>query len=342
MELNASKSPQQLRNPDLISESGAPILELDTQKFLDGVNAAGGPPLYTLSYEEARKVLEGAQAGEILKPAVDIEDRIIQGGPTKEVSVRIFRPEGFKENLPVVIYFHGGGWVLGSKNTHERLLCELTAKTQAAFVFVNYTPSPEAQFPVPIEEGYTAALYIAKHGKELGLDSSRMAVAGDSVGGNLATAVALLAKDRADFEFAYQALFYPVTDANFETESYKQFAEGVWLTREAMKWFWDAYAPNPKDRQKVLASPLRATVNQLMHLPPTLVITDENDVLRDEGEAYAKKLTQAGVEVTAIRFEGTIHDFMMLNGLANTPATISAIALASEKIKAALQKAPVH
>jgi len=191
---------------------------------------------------------------------------------------------------------------------------------------------------VPIEEAYAATRYVADHAREFNVDASRIAVAGDSVGGNMAAAVTLLAKERGGPALRAQVLFYPVTDANFDDGSYNEFANGPWLTRDAMKWFWDAYAPNAADRAKVTASPLRASIDELKGLPPALVITDENDVLRDEGEAYARKLTEAGVPVTSVRYNGTIHDFVMLNALAETPATRAAIAQANATLKAALKK----
>lgn len=206
----------------------------------------------------------------------------------------------------------------------------------AALVFVNYTPSPEAQFPVPIEQDYAATTYIAEHGKEFGLDTSRLAVAGDSVGGNMVAVVTQLAKERKGSAIRYQVLFYPVTDSSLSQKSYEEFANGPWLTTAAMEWFWDAYAPNKEDRKNTTASPLSATAEQLKGLPPALVIVDENDILRDEGEAYARKLMQAGVDVTAVRVLATFHDFAMLNGLADTPAAKVAIQLASAKLTAAL------
>ena len=315
-----------------------PVLEPKTQSFIDAVSSQGGKPLYTLSSSDARKVLEDAQSGEIVKAPAAIEDRRFPVGPTGEVSVRIYRPVGVKGPLPVVMYFHGGGWVLGSANTHDRLVRDLVSQTKAAFVFVKYTNSPEAQFPVPIEQAYAATKYVAEHAKELGFDSSRLAVAGDSVGGNMAAAVTLLAKEHNGPTIVYQVLFYPVTDANFDNGSYTEFANGPWLTKPAMEWFWDAYAPNKEDRKKPAVSPLLATIDQLKGLPPALVITDENDVLRDEGEAYARKLIQAGVDVTAVRYLATFHDFVMLNGLADTPAAKSAIRLASEKLTTALNR----
>jgi acetyl esterase len=318
------------------SSSQAPILETATQRFLDALSAQGGPPIYTLTYADARQVLENAQRGVTGLPA-DTEDRVFPVGPTGEVAVRIYRPKGTASQLPVVIYCHGGGWVLGSANTHDRLLRDMVNGTGAAFVFVSYTPSPEAQFPVPVQQAYAATMYVAEHGAELGLDSARLAIMGDSVGGNMATAVALMAKERGGPAIRYQALLYPVTDAGMDTGSYSEFAEGPWLTKPAMAWFWDAYAPNVADRDQPLASPLRSSVAGLRGMPPTLLVVDENDVLRDEGEAYARKLMQAGVEVTATRVIGTIHDFAMLNALAETQAAKTAIRLASDKLRAALQ-----
>lgn len=313
-----------------------PILEPTTQAFVDAVAAQGGKPIYTFPYDEARKVLEDAQAIEVTKLPAAIEDKILPVGPTGEVSVRIFRPKQAKGTLPVVLYFHGGGWILGSKNTHDRLLRDLVNHTNAAFVFVNYTPSPEAQFPVPIEQAYAATKYVAEHGQELGFDTSRIAVAGDSVGGNMAAVVSLLAKERKGPKIAYQALLYPVTDSSLSQPSYTEFADGPWLTKAAMAWFWDAYAPKQEDRKKITASPLLATTDQLRGLPPALVIVDENDVLRDEGEQYARKLIQAGVSVTPMRILATHHDFALLNALANTPATKIAVRLVSEKLAEAL------
>jgi acetyl esterase len=315
----------------MITQQRPLVLEPKTQAFVDALSAQGGKPIYELSYGEARKVLEDAQAGATALPA-DVEDKVLPIGPTGEVSVRIYRPKGTKGPLPVVMYFHGGGWVLGSKHTHDRLLRDLVNGTHAAFVFVSYTPSPEAQFPVPIEQAYAATKYIAEHGEDFDLDTSRLAMAGDSVGGNMVAVVTQLAKERKGPTIRYQVLFYPVTDSSLSQESYEEFANGPWLTRAAMEWFWDAYAPNKEDRRKTTAAPLSAARKQLQGLPPALVIVDENDVLRDEGEAYARKLMEAGVDVTAVRFLATHHDFVMLNALADTPPAKAAIRLASEKL----------
>ncbi|AKB78134.1 Lipase [Methanosarcina horonobensis HB-1 = JCM 15518] len=309
------------------------LLEPATREFVENVNKQGGTPIYKLSPKDARKVLSDLQASDVAKLPADIEDMDIPVGPQGKVSIRILRPEGSKENLPVVMYFHGAGWVLGGKDTHDRLVREIANGANAAVVFVNFTPAPEAKYPAQIEEAYAATKYIAENGKELRLDSSRLAVAGDSVGGNMVAAVMLLVKERGGPKIDYQVLFYPVTDANFDTQSYQQYSTGIWLTREAMKWFWDNYLPDEEARKQPTASPLQASIEQLKGQPPALIITDENDVLRDEGEAYAHKLIQAGVNVTAVRYMGTIHDFVMLNALAGTPATCSAVGLANENLK---------
>lgn len=311
-------------------------LDPSTQKFIDALDAAGGPPLYTLSPSDARKVLDDAQAIPVTKLPAEISERKVPGGPTGDVSVRVVRPQGVSETLPAIIYIHGGGWILGNAETHDRLVREIANGARAAVIFVNYTPSPEAHFPIAIEQEYAVAKYVAEHGKEFNIDPSRMAVAGDSVGGNMTAAVTILAKERGGPQFRFQALFYPVTDAGFNTPSYKEFAAGPWLTEPAMKWFWNAYAPNVADRVKPTASPLCATLEQLRGLPPALIIVDENDVLRDEGEAYAHKLMRAGVKVAALRVLGTIHDFMMLNGIAGTPPVREAIAIANQKLRTAL------
>jgi acetyl esterase len=234
------------------------------------------------------------------------------------------------------MYFHGGGWVLGGFDTHERLLRELANGSHTAIVFVNYTRSPEAKYPIALEEAYAATKWIAENGQTLNLISSRLAVAGDSVGGNMATSVALLSKERGGPTIGFQLLFYPVTDANFDTESYTKYQEGYFLTRQAMKWFWANYLSNDTNIKEPTVSPLQASDGQLGGLPPALIIVGENDVLRDEGEAYAHKLMQAKVPTTAIRFLGTIHDFVMLNAIADTPAARGAIEHATRALEEAL------
>jgi acetyl esterase len=320
------------------AESAAPVLEPATQKFLDSLAAAGGPPIYTLSPDAARDVLAGAQAQPVAKLPAAIEDTTFPVGPTGSVRIRIVRPQGASGALPVVMHFHGGGWILGDKETHDRMTREIAVGANAAVVFVDYERSPEARYPVAIEQAYAATKYVAEHGRELAVDPARLAIVGDSVGGNMAAAVTLIAKERGGPKIAFQVLFYPVTDANFETGSYETFADGPWLTRPAMEWFWNAYLPDVAARRQITATPLGASLDQLKGLPDALIIVDENDVLRDEGEAYARKLSEAGVRVTSVRYNGTIHDFVLLNALADTPAVRSALQQANDALRVALYR----
>jgi acetyl esterase len=316
------------------SAFAAPVLEPTTQAFIDSL--AGSPPIYTHTPADARNVLLGAQSGPIAKPTVRIEDKVLPIGPTGQTRIRVLRPEGVEGVLPVVVYFHGGGWVLGDAATHDRLVRELAVGSNAVVIFVDYDRSPEARYPVAIEQDYAVTEYVAAHAGEFGIDPTRLAIAGDSVGGNMTAVVSLMAKERHGPAIAAQVLFYPVTDASLSQHSYGDFADGPWLTTKAMAWFWDAYLPDQSARKDRHVSPLNATLDQLKGLPPALVITDENDVLRDEGEAYARKLTQAGVRVTATRYAGTIHDFVMLNALAETPAAQGAVSQAAAFLRVAL------
>ncbi len=302
-------------------------LEPEAQAFAEA--AAKPPLLLTLGPERGRIALDEAQSGQVSKLPIDIEDLTIADGPSAQVILRILRPQHAPAMLPVIVYIHGAGWVFGSKQTHDRLMRELAVGAEAAVVFPEYRLSPEAKYPTAIEECYSAVKWVAEHGREHGLDPERLAVAGDSVGGNMTAAVTLLSRERGGPDIQLQLLFYPVTDATFDTASYHQFAEGYHLRRDAMMWFWDQYTRNPGERNEITASPLRASTQQLQGLPPALVITAEADVLRDEGEAYATKLREAGVRVTAVRFQGAIHDFVMLNALAHTAAARGAIALAT-------------
>ncbi|MEU2289062.1 alpha/beta hydrolase [Streptomyces sp. NPDC013178] len=310
-----------------------PVLEQAAQEFAD---ATSQPPfLYELGPEGARKVLDDAQAGPIDKPEID-EEWVTVPAEVGDVRVRIVKPAGAVGDLPVVLYVHGGGWVLGNAATHDRLVRELATGAQAAVVFVEYDRSPEARYPVAIEQAYATAQWITKQGAGKGLDVSRMAVAGDSVGGNMTAALAIMAKQRGDVTFVHQSLYYPVTDAAQDTDSYREFADGPFLTAKAMAWFWDAYTTDPAQRAEITASPLRASLEELAGLPPALVIVDENDVLRDEGEAYARKLTQAGVPTTSIRYNHILHDFMMLNTVRGTHAAGAAIEQAIRTLRVAL------
>lgn len=315
-----------------IAFAQTPVLQNDTQEFIDTLNKKGGPPLYTLTPAQARNVLIEIQSAPTKLALALVENKTIEVGG-KKIALNIIRPANeAKKMLPVVMYFHGGGWVLGNFKTHERFLRELANASNAAIVFVDYSLAPEAKYPTQIEQAYAATKWIADKGKSLNLDTSKIAVAGDSVGGNMATVVTLLAKQRNTPKIGFQVLFYPVTDANFDTASYQAFENGPWLTKKAMQWFWDAYLTNKEDAKKITVSPLQATIEELQGLPPALIITDQNDVLRDEGEAYANKLMQAGVPVVATRYLGTVHDFVMLNALADTPAAQGAVSQAGRAL----------
>ncbi|GIJ71290.1 alpha/beta hydrolase [Virgisporangium ochraceum] len=302
--------------------------------------ATANPPfLFDLGPERGRTVVDEVQSGDIVKPDIDEEWVTVEGGPTGGVMVRVVRPAGATADLPVVLYIHGAGWVFGDAHTHDRLVRELAVGADAAVVFPEYARSPEARYPVAIEQCYAAAQWIARGGgARHGIDGSRMAVAGDSVGGNMSIALTLLAKQRGDVTFRHQVLFYPVTDASFDTGSYQRFATGYFLRQDAMRWFWDQYTTDENECAQITASPLRATTHDLAGLPPALVITAEADVLRDEGEAYAARLRTAGVPVTAVRYNGIIHDFVMLDALRNTHAAQAAITQATMTLRAALQR----
>lgn len=304
------------------------------QDFMDKLAESGGKPLYELTPEEARQVLLDVQNIDVFVPEVRKQKTSVKLKNGGEMPVVIMRPADIDDVLPVVFYIHGGGWVMGDDVTHDRLIRELADAVPAAVVFPVYEQSPEAQFPQTTDDLFSVLEFIVKNADNYSLDVSRLAVAGDSVGGNMATVMALMAKAQGNNpKINFQLLFYPVTDADFSTESYQIFENGPWLTKKAMQWFWDQYAPSQKDRKNIYASPLRATVDQLKGLPPALVITDENDVLRDEGEAYARKLDAAGVDVAAVRFGGTIHDFVMLNALSGSSATRTAIDFAVSRLQ---------
>lgn len=311
-----------------------PQMMRKVQNFMDKLAEAGGKPLYELTPEEARKVLLNVQNVEIEVPDVSRQKINIKLKDGREMPVVIMKPADIDDELPVIFYIHGGGWVMGDDTTHDRLIRELADGVPSAVVFPVYQQSPEAKFPQTTDDLFFVLEHIVKNAKQYGLDVSRLVVAGDSVGGNMATVMTLMAKAQGNNpKIDYQLLFYPVTAADFETESYREFAEGPWLTKKAMEWFWNQYAPDKKDRQNIYASPLSASVEQLKGLPPAMIITDENDVLRDEGEAYARKLNEAGVEVASARFNGTIHDFVMLNALADTAPTRAAIAMVIFKLQ---------
>jgi acetyl esterase len=309
------------------------VLEPSAQAIVD---ATSTPPfLYELEPAAARKVLDDLQAAPVEKLPVQ-EEWITVPAEVGDARVRIVKPVESSGTLPVIVYMHGGGWILGNAATHDRLVRELAVGAGAALLFVEYPNSPEAHYPVAIEQGYATAQWAVREGASKGLDASRMAVAGESVGGDMAAALSIMAKQRGDVRFVQTSMYYPVTDAAMDTASYDEFAEGYYLTRKAMEWFWDAYTTDPDERAEITASPNQATIEQLEGLPPTLLLVDEADPLRDEGEAYAAKLRMAGVPVTTVRYDGVVHDFMLLNAMSQSRATRAAIAQATAFLSEAL------
>lgn len=308
-----------------------PHLDTRVRVFLKKLNE--GTPLETLDPVDARQAVVDAQASaNVDLSGIEVSDKTITSdGYT--INLNIVRPEGEKGILPVFMFIHGGGWVLGDFPTHKRMVRDLVVLSGAAAVFVNYTRTPDAQYPQAINEIYAATKWVAENGDEINVDGKRLAVVGNSVGGNMSAVTTLKAKENGGPEIKFQILMWPIVDANFETESYKLFGQDRFLTTPLMKWMYDMYIKDPRKRNDIYASPLQASVEQLQGLPPALIQVAENDVLRDEGEAYGRKLDEAGVKVTTIRYNGMIHDFGLLNGLAEVPAVKSLFVHAAAELK---------
>ncbi|AVK60391.1 lipase [Lactobacillus sp. CBA3605] len=303
------------------------LLESAAQAF--SLANAPHPRIYELAPTAGRELLEQVQTSPVNKYNVDIEDLAMDAGSWGNLNVRLIRPAGNHTKLPVIFYIHGAGWVFGSAQTHDKLVRELAVRTNSVVVFPEYTRSPEAQYPTAIEQNYAILQQLPALAARYNLSLDKLTVAGDSVGGNMATVMTLMTKQRQGLPISQQLLYYPVTDANFETESYNQFAEDHYLTKAGMQWFWDQYTTDPAERAEITASPLRANLTELADLPEALILTDEADVLRDEGEAYANKLRAAGVAVTQVRFQAMVHDFVMVNALDQTHATRAAMDLST-------------
>lgn len=321
---------------EVLDPAKDPAIESHTKAFLKMLNSGGGKPMETMQPEEARKVLEGAQKSvKADVSGIDVSERTIE---QDGMSIRLYivRPAGQSHVLPAFLFYHGGGWVLGDFETHKRFVRDLVVYSGAVAVFVDYSRSPETKYPTAVNECYAALKWVSKHGAEINVDGKRLAVAGNSAGGNLATVTALKAKKQNGPELKFQLLFWPVTNAELENASYNQFASSRFLTRNMMVWFWNHYA-SEEQQKEIYASPLKATLDDLKGLPPTLVQTAENDVLRDEGEAYARKLDEAGVAVTMVRMNGMIHDYGLLNPLTHVPAVQSALRAAGAELKNALR-----
>lgn len=309
-----------------------PHLSPAVKEFLKPLNG-GGPPVESLPVPDARKVLQDVQAGvKVDVSGIEVSEKTITtDGFT--IKLHIVRPDGASGKLPVFIFIHGGGWVLGDFPTHKRLVRDLVVASGYAAVFVNYTPSPEAKYPQAVNEIYAATKWVAENGDEINVDGKNLAVVGNSVGGNMTAVTTLKAKEKGGPVIKLQVLLWPIVDAGFDTESYRLFGEQRFLTTSLMKWMYDQYTKDPAQRKEIYASPLQATTEQLKGLPPALIQVAENDILRDEGEAYGRKLDEAGVTVTTIRYNGMIHDWGMLNGMAELPATRSLILHAAAELK---------
>jgi len=318
-----------------------PRIFTEVRKFLKILNSGTGKPMEQLSPADARKVLVDTQKSVQVDYSgiEESEKTIIQDGET--VKIHITKPIGIGTNAPVFIFIHGGGWVLGDYPTHRRLVRDLVVESGAVAVFPDYTPSPEAHYPTAINQIYATTKWVSEHGNEIGVNGNNLAVVGNSVGGNMTASVALMAKAKNGPAIKLQAMLWPVTDANFETGTYKELGEGRFLSRNMMIWFWDSYLPDKNIRKEIYASPLQASLEELKGLPPALIQTAENDVLRDEGEAYARKLNEAGVPVTLTRYGGLIHDYGLLNPLAEVPAVKTAVLQAAASIKKSLGDIPL-
>ncbi len=308
-----------------------PRLSREVKAFLKLLNS-GGVPLEALTPLEARQVLVDAQASvKVDLSGIDESEKTItaDGYP---ITLNIVRPEGVKGTLPVFIFIHGGGWVLGDYPTHKRMVRDLVVHSGFVAVFVNYTRTPDAQYPQAINEIYAATKWVAEHGEEIGVDGKNLAIVGNSVGGNMSAVTTLMAKAKGGPHIKLQILMWPIVDADFETDSYQQFGEKRFLTTSLMKWMYNLYTTDMGKRKDIYASPLQATVEQLKGLPPALIQIAESDVLQDEGAAYGRKLDEAGVNVTTVRYNGMIHDFGLLNGLAELPATRSLFVQAAAEL----------
>lgn len=315
-----------------------PRIFKEVRGFLKALNSGTGKPIEQLSPVQARQVLIDAQKSvEVDYSGIEESERMIEQDGER-VRIHITKPANAKPGAPVFIFIHGGGWVLGDYPTHRRLVRDLVVQSGAVAVFPDYTPSPEAQYPVAINQIYAALRWVAENGRMIGVNGENLAVVGNSVGGNMTASVVLMAKEKKGPAIKLQVMLWPVTDANFETGSYKELGEERFLTRNMMIWFWDNYLPDRAARKEIYASPLQASLEQLKGLPPALVQTAENDVLRDEGEAYARKLNEAGVKVTLTRYSGLIHDYGLLNPIADVTAVRIALMQAAVVIREALKE----
>jgi acetyl esterase/lipase len=308
-----------------------PAIDRRSRAFLEELNK-DSTPFWELPGEEPRNIVTALQGQTPVDlSGIDIDQReiAVEG---RRITLYIVRPEAVTGTVPAFMFYHGAVWIAGNFENHKRLVRDLVVGSQAAAVFVEYTPVPDARFPVQINEAYESAVWVTEHGDDIGVDSSKLAVSGNSVGGNMAAAVTLMAHDKGGANIAFQQLMWPALDTDLDTGSYRAYGEGRFLPRAFMQYGWDQYAPDAETRRHRYAAPLQATIEQLRGLPPTLIQTAENDVLRDEGEAYARMLDKAGVDVTCVRYNGAIHDFALLNALRDVPSTDAALRQAAAEL----------
>ena len=312
--------------------SRLPNLTKDTEEFINEIESENATPLYELTPKEARDFLKNLQSKTFKKTDAGITEIDIEG-----VKTFVLKPQtNTEKKLPAILYLHGGGWVMGDEYVFDNLIKKIANCAEAVLIFPEYTPAPEAEYPQQINEAYSVLNYIYNNSDELNIDKNKIAIMGDSAGGNMAAAITLKTKEEKGPNIKFQLLLYPVTNADMDTDSYENFSDGPWLTKKAMEYFWDAYVPNVSLRQNKYISPLHADVEDLKNLPSTLILTVENDVLRDEGEAYARKLDNAGVDVINVRINGTIHDFMMLNALSETDPVKGALKIICSVLRSEL------
>lgn len=279
--------------------------------FLDMLAAGGGPPIEQLPLAEARNVPKLLiELGGPEEAVAQVDDRLVPG-PVQPIRVRVYRPAA--GTLPATVFYHGGGWVICDLDSHDRQCRSLANASHSVVIAVDYRLAPEHVFPAAPEDAYAVTRYVAEHASEFGIDPGRIAVAGDSAGGNLAAVVALMARDRGGPSLRFQLLIYPVTDFDDDSPSMREFAEGHFLTSGFIDWCYGSYIPSRGQRRNAYASPMNA--HDLRGLPPAMIITGECDPLRDQGEKYAEKLRQAGVAVELKRYEGMIHPFFSLGGI---------------------------
>ena len=304
--------------------------------MIDLVIRSGRPAYHQLSPKDARQLFrETRPASTPTPPQIGMVRDLTADGPLGPIPLRVYRPAGVPASTPlaVLVFFHGGGWVIGDLETHDVLCRQLTAGSGVSVVSVDYCLAPEHKFPAAVDDAWAATRWVVAHAGELAVDASRLAVGGDSAGGNLAAVVALLARGKGAPAIAVQVLIYPVADLVGETRSYRDFAEGYLLTREGMRWFIAHYLTAEAEAVDWRASPLRA--QSLAGLPPALIVTAGFDPLRDEGEAYAERLREAGVRVDSVCYGGMIHGFVPMGRLLDTAGR--AISLIAGSLSQALR-----